>query len=177
MTVPSLCGRSEVPQGFCSPAAVTKGDEQHAASLVTTVIAHAQRRPAAGIWLVLLRTPRALFSVPLPAPRALLGGPPSAGPDTERRMLAASVLVTERRRLALLLEERCCRAARRAAASAGDSRADRGPRGMLLLRVGERCCVLGRAVRLPLGAPRCAAGGGEGEGTGMRLPAPCSRFG
>ena len=124
---------------------------------------------------MLLRRPRALFSVPLPpVPRALLGA--SAGPDTDRRMAAASVVVTERRRVPPL-EVRCCRAARRAAASAGDSRADRGPRGMLLLSVGERCCVLGRAVRLPLGALRCAAGpGGEGEGAGMRLPAPCGRL-
>ena len=114
---------------------------------------------------MLLRTPRALFSA-LPLP-------PSAGPEAARRMLAASAPPTERRML-LLLAARCCRAARRAAASAGDSRADRGPRGMALLRVGERPCVLGRAVRLPLGAARCAAAeGGEGEGPGMRLPAPC----
>lgn len=70
----------------------------------------------------------------------------------------------------------CCSAARRAAASAGDSLADSGPRGMLLLSVGERCCVLGRAVRLPLAARCATAAVGEGEGTGMREPPACGRI-
>lgn len=117
--------------------------------------AHAQRREPVPIWL--LRTPRALFSEPLL--------PTSLEPEGARRMLLAAPAA-----LAL-----CCSAARRAAASAGDSRADSGPRGMLLLRVGERCWVLGRAVRLPLAARCCAREVGEGEGPGMRLLPPCRR--
>lgn len=116
---------------------------------------HAQRRAApVPIWL--LRTPRALFNEPLLAT--------SLEPEVARRMPEAPTPLAAR-----------CSAARRAAASAGDSRADSGPRGMLLLRGGERCCMLGRAVRLPL-AMRCAEPEvGEGEGTGMREPPTCVR--
>lgn len=74
-------------------------------------------------------------------------------------MLAGSVLVTERRRVPLL-EARCCRAARRAAAWAGDCRADRPPFGMLLLRVGERCCVLPSGSHTAAGERRLPQVGG-----------------
>lgn len=82
----------------------------------------------------------------------------SLAPDTERRMAAEEEgAAIERRRLlpapAPAAPAFRCSAARRAAASAGDSRADSGPRGMLLLSWGDLVGRprLGRAVRLPLG--------------------------
>lgn len=90
-------------------------------------------------------------------------------------MLAPAALAPGLPPRLLLLGTFCCRAARRAAAWAGDSRAESGPRGMLL-RVGERCWVLGRAVSAPL-ACCCAREAGEGEGTGMRLLGACGRAG
>lgn len=121
----------------------------------------------------LLRTPRALFSAPLLLP------PSAAEPDMERRIEDEEGAAMERRRL-LADPTFCCSAARRAAASAEDSRADKGTRGMLLLRGGDLVLRprLGRAVRLPLGcaAERAAADGGEGLSAGMRLLLGACRY-